>query len=136
MDEPEPIPPEPRPAAELAIRLGGGLVVVWAATLLAVVEAFLVPVRFAHSYTPIAAVLAVTGNVALPLLMRYLTRSNGAALLPCLAWFVVVIIGSTATGEGDLVIIGDWPGLALLVAGAGTVAVMGYLLLAGSLSRR
>lgn len=123
-------------ALEYLIRTGGAVVVVSASILLAVVESFLVPIRFAQSYWPVAAVVAVAGNVLLPLVMLYLTRVRALALLPGLAWFVVVITASTATSENDLIIPDIWPGLAMLVAGAGTIAVMGYMLIAGNLGRR
>jgi hypothetical protein len=133
-------PADPSGAAsavlEFLIRGGGAVVVTAAAVLLAVVESFLVPIRLAQSYLPAAALLAVAGNVALPLAMLYLTRNRGLSLLPALAWFGVVLVASSATGEGDLIIPALWPGVAMLVAGAGTIAVMGYLTIVADLGHR
>lgn len=127
---------EPPTVFEYVIRSCGAVVVLAATIVLSIVETFLVPVRAAHMYLPVAALLAAASNIAFPLAMLYLTRVRGLALLPGLAWFVIVIAATTPTGEGDLVIPAIWPGVVMLVVGAGTFATMGYLLLAGSLGRR
>ena len=129
-------PTRSRPWLDRLIRIGGGIVTVWAATLLAIVESFLVPARIGDAHVPLAGLIAVVGNVALPLLMLYLTRHRLVALLPGLAWFVVVIMATSPTSEGDLIITSMWTGVVLLIAGAGTIAVMGYLLLASGTGRR
>ena len=109
-----------------AIRISGGIVVCAAAAMLAVLEVFLVPIRLAQSYVPVAALLAVGSNIALPIAMRYVTRGKLVAMLPGLIWFVVAIIGCSPTLEGDLLVPAIWPGVAMLLAGAVTVTVVGY----------
>lgn len=118
---------------EWLLRAAGTLVVVAASVMFAIVEAFLVPFRIEGVYVPVSAVLAVAVNLALPRLALWLVRLRSLALLPGLAWFAVVIAGTVPTSEGDLVIHDAWPGMALLLAGAATVAVSGYRIISGPL---
>ena len=113
---------------EYLIRIGGAVVVTYAAFGLAVVESFTVPFRIGGVLVPVAAVGAIAGNIVLPRLMLYLARHRGLALLPGLVWFVVVLIAASPTGESDLIITSGWPGMALLLSGAATIACVGYLI--------
>lgn len=117
------------------IRVGGAVFVTYLAFALAVLEAFLTPLRLFGQPTPLAALLAIAGNAALPYMMMWFTGSRVMALVPSATWFAVVIAGVTLTNPGDLVVQGDWPGMALLLCGAATVAVMGYVTITGGLDR-
>ena len=93
---------------------------------LAVWEAFLVAARPFGVALPLAAVLALVGNVAVGLVgARVLGRPLGAAV-PGLLWLVTALaLGSRGPG-GDTVVPGGWRGVAFLVAGAaGAVGVVG-----------
>ena len=111
------------------IRLCGGVVVCAAALVVSVLEVFLVPLRLWYSYVPVAAMLAVAGNIVFPIAMRYATRGRLVVMLPGLIWFVIAIIGTSPTMEGDLLIPAIWPGIAMLLAGAVTVTVVGYVVM-------
>ena len=105
--------------AYITIRFVGGAVVVWLAALAAVCEAFLVPLRTAGGRVPIAVLLAVLGNLGLPWLARWLSRSRPVTMLPALVWFLIIVVLAGGTTEGDVVLAGnDWVALALLLAGS------------------
>lgn len=126
--------PEPTPtAAEYLLRAAATLVVVVAAAGFAVVEAFLVPFTIGGGYVPVSAILAVTVNLSLPRLTLWLTGLRSLALLPGLVWFIVVILGTIPTAEGDLVLHDAWPSTALLLAGAASIAASGYRIVTGPL---
>lgn len=102
------------------------LLVIVVALELAVWEAFLVAARPFGVALPVAAVLALCGNVVVGLVgARVLGRPLGAAV-PGLLWLVVALtLGSRGPG-GDSVVTGSWRGIAFLVAGAaGAAGVVG-----------
>lgn len=102
------------------------LLVLVVALELAVWEAFLVAARPFGLPLPVAAALALVGNVAIGLVgARVLGRPLGAAV-PGLVWLVTaLVLGSTGPG-GDSVVTGSWRGIAFLVAGAaGAAGVVG-----------
>ncbi len=117
---------------ETLIRLGGGALVVWLTVLAAVCEAFLVPLRVAGVRVPIALLLAVAVNLALPWLARWLSRSRLMTMLPALLWFLVILVLAGGTTEGDVVLAGnDWVALTLLLAGSSAAAAGAYFALLG-----
>ena len=69
----------------------GVVVVALCAALAALLEALLVPFYLGSVIFPIAVVLAVASNFALPRLARALVPSTAAAAAPFLAWLVVMI---------------------------------------------
>jgi hypothetical protein len=115
------------PTLGQAVRVAGGVVVTWAAVLLAVVEAFLVPLRVFGVLVGVAVLLAVGGNVGLTFLARYVTASRWGALLPGLAWFLVTIVLAGGNG-GDVIMPGNsWVPLTLILCGSISVAISAYL---------
>ncbi len=121
-------PPPAVQGLDLAFRILGAVVALWGSVLLAIIEAFLVPLRLGGVRLPVSLLLAIVGNLAFIWFARYTTGSKLLALLPGLAWFVVTIVLSSQTSEGDTVLLGgDWMPLALLLFGAGSVAVGAYL---------
>lgn len=125
-------PPDNARSRETLVRLGGGVLVVWLAVVAAVCEAFLVPLRVAGVRVPIALLLAVVGNLALPWLARWLSRSRVMTMLPALLWFLVILVLAGGTTEGDVVLAGsDWVALALLLAGSAAAAAGAYFALLG-----
>ncbi|HYT09149.1 MAG TPA: DUF6113 family protein [Mycobacteriales bacterium] len=84
---------------------------------LAVVEAFLVPLRIGTVPLPVCVLLAMVGNVALPRLAASLSRQPAVAVVPPVLWLVVVLLLSAPRAEGDLVVPGTLTGLAFLFGG-------------------
>lgn len=140
-------PPEAAPpsraerALDRALRVTGGVVTVWAGVLLALLE--LIVATWAWSVVQGlsgavqalvgigAAVVGVPAVVAATVLLgSYAHRSTGgrwAIVLAALPWFVVIVAGGVRTVEGDLGLVGDNVlGLALIVTGAVTFAVVGF----------
>jgi hypothetical protein len=114
------------------LRVLAGLLIAVAAIGLAVVEAFLVPLRIGSVPFPIAVLLAVAGNVVLARLAGRQTGSILAAVAAPLLWLLVVIVLSLPRPEGDLILPGSATGLAFLFAGA----VAGAFGVASEITRR
>ncbi|MGA8115635.1 MAG: hypothetical protein WCA46_18395 [Actinocatenispora sp.] len=116
---------------DLTVRIVGMVVVVWGSVLAALLESFLVPLRVAGFRLPLSLLLAVVGNILFMYMAKWATGRRFLALVPGLLWFVVTIVMSGQTTEGDTVLIGgDWMPLALLLLGAGSVAVGAFLTVA------
>jgi hypothetical protein len=99
-----------------------GLVLVLA-VLLALWGCFLVPLRLGGVPVPLACLVALVGNAALGRAGGRLFGRAGAAG-PGLVWLVIVLRLSSPTADGDLVVPGTGWGLAFLVVGALTSAVV------------
>ncbi|MDG6104895.1 hypothetical protein Daura_04895 [Dactylosporangium aurantiacum] len=124
---------------DIAITVGGLLLAVLLAVALAVVEAFLAPLRVSdlgfsapgkgNMRIPLALVLAVVTN---PMLGWFAVTTSGrrfAALLPAGAWCVVWILAAGRTTEGDLLITSDnWVGLLTLFTGPLAFAIGFYVM--------
>lgn len=102
---------------ELAIRVGGAIVVTAAAVLAAVIESFLVPFYIGATAVPVAGVLAFAGNWSLAALGVWWTRNRWATVLTAAVWFLVVLTASMPTDAGSLIITSGLGGYALLLAG-------------------
>jgi hypothetical protein len=108
----------PGPRAELALRIGGGILVTLVAFEAAVIECFLVPLHVGRVAVPLAALLAIVGNLVFPRMMVTVARRRTTALLPPVLWLVVVLVFSAPRSEGDLIVPGTWPALLFLFLGA------------------
>lgn len=106
------------PPALLAV---GYAVFLLAGALTAIVEVLLVPTRWGTALVPIAPVLAVLSNVALPAISRGLTDSMVSAVPPVIGWIVTAFMCASAPPGSDV----------LLPAGS-TTAVSYALLLGGA----
>jgi hypothetical protein len=112
------------------LRVGGTTIGVLLGLVTGVWEAFLSPLYAGSFPLPVAPVLAVLVNFALVRCTHYVTGHRLLALLPGAAWFAVVLVCLDPTSEGDLVIPGnDWMGLLVLLLGASTWGLGGYLLI-------
>jgi hypothetical protein len=128
-----PAPARPDHAADpLAVRVAAGVLISVLAVGLALVEAFLVPLRVGRVPLPICVLLAVAGNVGLTKLAVRQTGSIGWGVLQPVLWLVVVIVLSVPRAEGDLVVPGSLTGLVFLFAGA----VAGAYGVASEITRR
>ncbi|RLP98833.1 hypothetical protein [Micromonospora sp. CV4] len=125
-DAPPPAGPPPR-LLDLGLRLAGAIVVVLAGVLTGVLELLLSTVRVGGQLIGVSALLAVGANIALSWFAHEAVGRRWAVALPAVPWFVLMAVASVRTSEGDLLLAGDnWVGLAMIVAGAMTFAVMGF----------
>jgi hypothetical protein len=99
------------------VRLLLGVLVALAAVELAVVEAFLVPLRVGTVPLPVSVPLALVGNVVLARLAARLTGVPAAAIVPPVLWLAVVLALSAPRAEGDVVVPGTLTGLVFLFGG-------------------
>lgn len=108
-----PVRPDP-----VAFRVAAGVLVAVAATALAVVESFLVPLRVGSVPLPVSVPLALLGNAGLSRLAGRWTGSVIGAAVPPVLWLVVVVVLSMPRAEGDLIVPGTLTGLVFLFGGA------------------
>ncbi|MEU5946213.1 hypothetical protein ABZ793_11695 [Micromonospora sp. NPDC047465] len=124
---PPPPPGRSRLLLDLALRVAGGLVAVLGGVLTAVLELLLATLRVGGQLIGVSVVLAVAANIALSWFAHEAVGRRWAVALPALPWFVLMAVAAVRTTEGDLLVAGDnWVGLAMIVAGAMTFAVMGF----------
>lgn len=116
-------------AADLAVRGLGLLVAFVAAIASALLTAFLTPLYLGTIRLPVAILVAAVANYALVWFTYRATEQKLLSLLPGLAWMIVMIVLSTRTGEGDVVLAGNnWVALVSIFVGVGAYAVAGYRL--------
>ncbi len=105
----------------------GYLMFLLAGALSAVIEVLLVPSRLGQTLIPLAPVLAVLSNMALPAVSRGLTDTALSAVPPVAGWLVTTFVLASSTPEGDV----------LLPAGAEayiSYSLLGFGTLAGLLT--
>lgn len=121
---------------DLALRVVGGAVAVAGGVLTAVLELILAGVRVAGQLVGVSVLVAIVANVALSWFAHQAVGRRWAVVLPALPWFAMMVLAAGRTDEGDLLLAGDnWVGLAMIVAGAMTFAVMGFRLMLAPPSR-
>ncbi|WP_442934283.1 hypothetical protein [Micromonospora sp. CPCC 205539] len=112
---------------DLGVRLAGAVVVVVAGVLTGVLELLLATVRVGGQLIGVSALLAIGANIALSWFAHETVGRRWAVALPAVPWFALMAVAAVRTSEGDLLLAGDnWVGLAIIVAGAMTFAVMGF----------
>ncbi|HEX8093828.1 DUF6113 family protein [Jatrophihabitans sp.] len=82
----------------------GYLLFTAAGVLSAVIEVLLVPSRIGQTLIPLAPVLAVVSNVALPAISRGLSDTMLSAVPPVAGWLVTTFVLASATPEGDVLL--------------------------------
>lgn len=123
-------PEEQRPAG--ALEWAGVALLCVCGVLAAIIEALLVPLYAGSVVVPIAVVAALVTNVAFPRMARALVPSTTAAVLPFVAWLIVIVVfGIVARPEGDVILPGGtgavhWVSYGVMLGGAlaGTVTVI------------
>ncbi|MFG1950152.1 hypothetical protein [Micromonospora sp. NPDC048830] len=126
-EAPPPAPRGSRPLLDVALRASGGVVAVVAAVATGLLELILSTVRVAGHLIGVSAAVAVLANVALAWFAHATVGRRWAVALPATPWFVLMGAAAVRTHEGDLLLSGEnWVGLAMIVAGAMTFAVMGF----------
>ena len=121
-----------RAADPLAVRVAAGVLISLFSVGLALVEAFLVPLRVGTVPLPICVLLGVAGNVVLTKLAVRQTGSVVVGVLQPVLWLLVVVVLSLPRAEGDLIVPGSATGLVFLFAGA----VAGAYGVASEITRR
>ncbi|TNH30147.1 hypothetical protein FHG89_09140 [Micromonospora orduensis] len=123
-------PPEAGPPSrllDLGLRVAGAVVVVVAGVLTGVLELLLATVRVGGQLIGVSVLLAVGANIVLSWFAHEAVGRRWAVALPAVPWFALMAVAAIRTSEGDLLLAGDnWVGLAMIVAGAMTFAVMGF----------
>ncbi len=116
--------------AEIALRIGGTLVGVALAIASGVWEAVLTTwyvIISGHVIRlPVAALLAVIGNLAIFWFVRKVTGKLSLVIFPVLAWLAVMVAAGNVTSDGDLIVSGTWVGVTTLLFGTAAWAVPGY----------
>ncbi|MDQ1739921.1 MAG: hypothetical protein QOE53_1573 [Pseudonocardiales bacterium] len=103
----------------------GYLLFAVAGAMTAVIEVLLVPSRIGQTLIPLAPVLAVLSNVALPAISRGLTDTMLSAVPPVAGWVVTTFLLASATPEGDVLLpAGDTAYVSYSLLGFGTLAGM------------
>ncbi|MET0416441.1 MAG: hypothetical protein ABW022_10515 [Actinoplanes sp.] len=112
---------------DVGLRLVGAIVVVVAGVVTGVLELLLATLRVGGQLIGVSALLAVGANIALSWFAHEVVGRRWAVALPAVPWFALMAVAAIRTTEGDLLLAGDnWVGLAMIVAGAMTFAVMGF----------
>ena len=125
-EAPPPAGPPPR-LLDLAARLVGAIVVAVAGVVTGVLELLLATVRVGGQLVGVSVLLAIGANIVLSWFAYEAVGRRWAVALPAVPWFALMVVAAIRTNEGDLLLAGDnWVGLAMIVAGAMTFAVMGF----------
>jgi hypothetical protein len=114
------------------VRVAAGVLVSLFSVALAVVGAFLVPLRVGTVPLPVCVLLCVAGNVVLTKLAVRQTGSVVVGVLQPALWLLVIVVLSLPRAEGDLIVPGSATGLVFLFAGA----VAGAYGVASEITRR
>lgn len=114
--------------------VGGVAVCCASAALAGLIEVLLAPFYVGSVLVPVAVVLAIASNIALPIISRTLVDSVLAAAAPVVVWVAVVLVLSLPRPEGDVLLPGGKGGqlavsyammLLGVLAGVITAAVAG-----------
>jgi hypothetical protein len=105
-----------------AVGILGVVLVSAVAAFAAAFEVLLVPLYAGRVLVPVAVLLAIAGNLALPRMARTLVGSTWAAAAPVVVWLVVTVaLGFTSRPEGDVLLPGggyvQWVGFGVFLGG-------------------
>ncbi|MEQ4303274.1 hypothetical protein ABNF97_18110 [Plantactinospora sp. B6F1] len=128
----EPVPSPAGPsrahrAADLVLRVVGGVVAVVAAAVTAALELMLSMLRVGGVLIGVSVLVTVLANVALSWFAPRAVGRRWALALPAVVWFALMVVAAGGTSEGDVLIAANnWVGLVMIFAGSVTFAVMGF----------
>lgn len=114
---------------DLVFRILGVIVGVALGAVTAVLAAVLTPLYIGSVRSPLAVIVALVGNAAITYFTYVVVRHAGLALLPGVAWLVVMFLALTKTSEGDLIVTGTWVGGLTFLCGCIGWAGTGYFLI-------
>lgn len=115
--------PDPSSRPNRGLLALGYLLFAAAGVLTAAIEVLLVPSRVGQTLVPIAPVLAVLSNVALPAVSRGLTDTVLSAVPPVAGWLVTTFLLASSTPEGDVLLpAGSEAYISYSLLGFGTLA--------------
>ncbi|MFC4106869.1 hypothetical protein [Micromonospora zhanjiangensis] len=132
-DVPQP-PPGPEPSGpnrtvDLLLRVAAGLISVVAAVVTGGLELMFATLRVGGHLIGLSVLLAVLANLALSWFAYHGVGRKGAVALPAIVWFGLMVPAAGGTREGDYLLAGNnWVGMAMIIAGAMTFAVVGFKL--------
>jgi hypothetical protein len=113
-----------------AVRITGFVVSLGLAAVTGLYEAFLSGLHVGQTRLPVAAVLAVGFNLGLVWFTYQVTGRRIAMAGPATVWTVVMVVASTRTTEGDLVLTSsNWVALGTMLAGSVAFAAAAYRLI-------
>ncbi len=125
-----PAPPERKEsaAAELAVRVGGIVVVVAATLVTALAELYLTPLRVGGTPIGVAILFAAVANWALAWFAHTTTGRRWAMGLPWALWTLIMLLAAgVRTTEGDYLLgANDWVALVMILVGSLSFAVSSY----------
>lgn len=139
--------PEPRSgmlaAVDVALRVAGGTLAVVGAVVTATWELLLTTARVGddeglgvvrmvawYGLLALPVLVAVAANLALSWFAYRTVGRKWAVALPALVWFTLMVVASGRTAEGDILLTGDnWRGIAMILAGSMSFAIMGFRLI-------
>ncbi len=125
-----PAPPERAVSAagDLAVRIGGVVVVLAATVVTAVAEFYLTPLRIRGVPIGVAVPFAAVANWGLAWFAWFTTGRRWAMGLPWVLWTVIMLFGAgVRTTEGDYLLgAGDWVALVMILVGSLSFAVFSY----------
>jgi hypothetical protein len=113
---PEGTRPEPVDPAEVANSRLVTAVLVVDAVLLAMMELMFLQLMIGSVPVPLSALVALISNPWLVRRAGELTGAVGAAL-PLIAWIVTISVLGLSGPGGDVLLLGDWPSMLLILAG-------------------
>jgi hypothetical protein len=100
------------------MRVAAGVLISLYSVGLAVVGAFLVPLRIGTVPLPVSVLLAVVGNAGLTKLAVRQTGSIVWGVAQPVLWLLVIVVLSLPRPDGDVIVPGTVTGLVFLFAGA------------------
>jgi len=116
-------------AADLALRVCGGVLSVLATVLTVVLELLLAPMRIGEHLVGLSVLLAVVANAALGWFAIHAVGSRWALALPFVTWFGLMAVVGAGRPEGDILLADTWVGYATIFAGVGVFAIQAFRLI-------
>jgi hypothetical protein len=121
-----PVPAPPERPEPWWLKLTGLLVACVGALMLALVCAFLTPLRIGTVEFPLSLPLVVGGLVVVLRFTHAVTHNVGLTLIPGGVWLMVSLVFSVPTDEGDVVLMQSWVPTLYLLLGSVTIGVVVY----------
>ncbi|UQX87714.1 DUF6113 family protein [Jatrophihabitans telluris] len=119
----DPSPPAEQSAPPPVLAVAGLAVFTAVGALSAIIEMLLIPLRHGTTLVPLAVLLAVAGNIALPRMAAIFTRTGVGSVFPVVGWIIAT---------GALQVVPRPEGDVLLPSGSG-ITYVGFATILGGL---